>query len=43
MKNILVNKMKLVLAVCIAISAATGAVLMPRAIKNAKRSKHACV
>lgn len=43
MKKIYVNKKKLVLAVCIAISAASGAVLVPRAVKNAKHSKHACV
>lgn len=43
MKKICVNTNKLVLAVCIAIPAAAAAVLVPRAIKNVKRSKHACV
>lgn len=43
MKKIRVNKNKFIVALCIAISAAATAVLVPRAAKNAKHSKHACV
>mgnify|MGYP003453463005 CR=1 FL=1 len=43
MKRIRMNKTKLVIAVCIAIPSAIAAVLLPRAIKTAKRSKYACV
>lgn len=43
MKKIRVNKKKLIVAVCIAVPAAAAAVLVPRAVKHAKRSKYACV
>lgn len=43
MKRIRINKTKLVIAVCIAIPAAATAVLLPRAIKTAKRGKYACI
>lgn len=43
MKRIRINKTKLVIAVCIAIPAAATAVLLPKAIKIAKRGKYACI
>lgn len=42
MKRIRINKNKLAIAVCIVIPAATVAVLIPRAVKNAKHSKSVC-
>lgn len=43
MRKIRVNKKKLIAILCVAIPAAAAAVLVPRAVKNAKRSKRACV
>jgi len=43
MKRIRINKKSLIIAVCIAIPAAATAVLLPRAIKTAKRGKYACI
>lgn len=43
MKRIRVNKKKLIIAVCVAIPTAAAAVLLPRAIKTAKRGKYACI
>ncbi len=43
MKRIRINKKSLIIAVCVAISTAAAAVLLPRAIKTAKRNKYACI
>lgn len=43
MRKIRVNKKKFIVAMCIAIPAAAATVIVPRAVKNAKRSKCACV
>lgn len=43
MKTIRINKKSLVIAVCIAIPGTIAAVLLPRAIKTAKRGKYACI
>ena len=43
MRKIRVNKKKFIALLCIAIPAAAAAVLVPRAVKNAKRGKRACV
>ena len=43
MRKIRVNKKKFIVALCIAIPAVAAAVLVPRAVKNAERNKHACV
>lgn len=43
MRKIRGNKKKLIAILCIAIPAAAAAVLVPRAVKNAKHGKHICV